>query len=148
MRGLAMDFSTAVITCFRKYATFSGRARRAEFWWFALFNLGVLAILNFIDFGFGNPHRWMAGEGGPSPVAGLYWLAILLPSIAVAVRRLHDTDRSGWWLLLELIPLIGPLVLIWFFATPGSAGDNAHGSDPLRSQSGPGPSSVPRVPRR
>ena len=144
-----MDFTTAVVTCFAKYATFSGRARRVELWWFALFNFGVLAILSVIDLGFGAPHRWMAGEGGPSPVGTLYWLAVLLPSIAVTVRRLHDTDRSGWWILIEFVPLVGPLVLIWFLVTPGTTGPNRFGPDPL----GPPPedvqpSSLPRVPRR
>ena len=146
-----MGFSVAVVTCFAKYATFSGRARRAEFWWFAVFNVAVMIILSVIDLGFGSPHRWMMGDGGPSPVGGLYWLAVLLPSLAVTVRRLHDTDRSGWWILIEFVPLVGPLILIWFLATPGTAGENRFGPDPLSGQTtgGPyGPSSVPKVPRR
>ena len=130
-----MDFTTAVVTCFAKYATFSGRARRAELWWFALFNFGVLAILSVIDMGFGAPHRWMAGEGGPSPVGTLYWLAVLLPSIAVTVRRLHDTDRSGWWILwgylLAIVCCIGFIILLVFWLQRGTAGDNKYGADPL-----------------
>ena len=147
-----MDFPSAVATCFSKYATFSGRARRAEFWWFALFNSAVFVILSVIELTFGDAHRWMMGEGGPGLVGGVYWLAILLPSLAVTVRRLHDTDRSGWWLLLEFVPVIGPLVLIWFLATPGTAGPNRVGPDPLGpppgGAAGYGPSSLPKVPRR
>lgn len=151
-----MDFTTAVITCFLKYATFSGRARRAEFWWFTLFNVGVLTILMSIDLGSGNPRRWMTGEDGPGPVATLYWLGVLLPSFAVTVRRLHDTDRSGWWILIDFVPL-GSLVLIWFLASPGTAGPNRFGPDPLGPPPGPpwgeaepryGPRTVPLVPRR
>lgn len=147
-----MDFTTAVATCFSKYATFAGRARRAEFWWFALFNFGVTLILAVIDAGAGGPHRWMMGGEGPSPVGTLYWLAVFLPSLAVAVRRLHDIDRSGWWVLLQFVPLIGPLILIWFLATRGTAGSNRFGPDPLgQPPAGPpgyGPSPVPRVERR
>lgn len=146
-----MDFSTAILTCFSKYATFSGRARRAEFWWFALFSFCVLAVLNFIDFGFGGPARWMTGEARPSPVAGLFWLAVLLPSLAVTVRRLHDTDRTGWWILIQFIPVIGPLLLIWFLASEGSSGTNRFGPDPLERAGDWGDaaqSAVPRVPRR
>lgn len=147
-----MDITTAVITCFSKYATFSGRSRRAEFWWFALFNLGVMLILAVIDASAGGPHRWMMGGEGPSPVGTLYWLVVFLPSLAVTVRRLHDTDRIGWWVLLQFLPVIGPLILIWFLATPGTPGPNRFGSDPLGlPPGGPDgftPSSLPKVPRR
>lgn len=148
-----MGFTEAVAACFAKYATFSGRARRAEFWWFALFNFLVMAALSAVDLGFANPQRWMMGGGGPSPVGALYWLGVLLPSLAVTVRRLHDTGHSGWWLLLYLIPVIGPLVLLWFFATPGTPGPNRFGPDPLERLPSPGPdgyapSPLPRVPRR
>ncbi len=161
-----MEFTTAVATCFAKYATFSGRARRAEFWWFTLFNFGVLVILSVIDLGWGNPRHWMMGDGGPSPVGTLYWLAVLLPSLAVTVRRLHDIDRTGWWILIHFLPLVGPIVMIWFLATPGTAGPNRFGPDPLGPPPGPpwgeapryGPrtaedsryasSTLPKVPRR
>lgn len=147
-----MDFATAVVTCFMKYATFSGRARRAEFWWFALFNFGVMLILAVIDAVFGGPHRWMMDGDGPSPVGAIYWLAVFLPSLTVTVRRLHDTDRTGWWVLLQVVPVIGPLILVWFLATPGTAGPNRFGPDPLdlppAGPDGFAPSSLPKVPRR
>lgn len=152
-----MGFTAAVIACFSKYATFAGRARRAEFWWFALFNFGVMLILSAIAMGSLRSRGGMM-DGGPNPVGTLYWLAVFLPSLAVAVRRLHDTDRSGWWVLLQFLPVIGPLVLIWFFATPGTAGPNRFGPDPLSAPPGgsaaPGggdgfaPSPLPKVPRR
>ena len=140
-----MDFTTAVRTCFSKYATFSGRARRSEFWWFALFNFLANIALSVVDgviFGFG--HGMMGGGG--QPLSGLYSLAVLLPSLAVAARRLHDTGRSGWWLLLIFIPLIGILVLIWWYATEGDEGPNEYGPDPIRDE-GNTATSVPRVPR-
>lgn len=146
-----MGFTAAVIACFSKYATFAGRARRAEFWWFALFNLGVMLILSVIAMGSLRLRGWMM-DGAPNPVGTLYWLAVFLPSLAVAVRRLHDTDRSGWWVLLQFIPVIGPLVLIWFFATAGTAGPNRFGPDPLSvppgGPDGFAPSPLPKVSRR
>ena len=141
-----MQMMTAVRTCFSKYATFSGRARRAEFWWFTLFNFIAQAVLNVIDgifFGFG-PGFFDVPPA--HPLSALYSLAVLLPSIAVAVRRLHDTGKSGWWVLIWLIPLIGWILLIWWLATPGDEGHNDHGPDPL-ADDGYGPSSIPRVPR-
>lgn len=145
-----MNLTTAVLTCFSKYATFSGRARRAEFWWFALFNFGVLFTLALIELAAGAPNHWMMGEGNPSPVATLYWLGVLLPSLAVTVRRLHDTDRSGWWILIEFVPFVGPLILLWFVATRGTVGPNRFGPDPFGPQfrTDYEPSSVPRIPRK
>lgn len=117
-----MDFQTAIRTCFQKYATFSGRASRPEFWWFTLFlflcNLG-LAILDGLIFGFGENDGQLFGV--------LFGLATFLPSLAVGARRLHDIGRSGWWLLISLIPLIGIIVLIVWWATKSDPGDNTHG---------------------
>ena len=98
-----MDFSTAILTCFSKYATFTGRARRSEFWWFVLFNLVVMAVLNFIDLGFGNPARWMMGEGRPSPVASLCWLAVILPSLAVGIGWVGYLARMVRASMLEVL---------------------------------------------
>ena len=121
-----MNMIEAVKAVFSNYATFSGRARRAEYWWFVLFNLIVSAVLALL---FGNGH----GMGGGGMINSLWSLAVLLPSLAVGARRLHDIDRSGWWLLIGFIPLIGLIVLIVFFATRGTAGPNRFGTDPLQA---------------
>jgi uncharacterized membrane protein YhaH (DUF805 family) len=113
----------------RKYASFSGRARRAEYWWFSLFlALGsfVLAILDSIVFGVAT-----VADYGIGPLGGLFSLGLIIPSIAVSFRRLHDLDRSAWWLLLGLIPLIGALVLLFWYVQRGTVGDNRFGPDPL-----------------
>src|SRR5437868_2365525 len=100
-----MDFGTDVKTCLSKYATFDGRARRSEFWFFALFQFLLNAAGHIIDVGFlGHP------PGGLQPVSGLIALALLLPGLAAAVRRLHDKDYAGWWVLLILVPIIGWIV--------------------------------------
>ena len=83
--------------CWKKYADFSGRARRQEFWMFVLFNCLASVALGVVD-------GILGTKGG---LGGLFSLAVLIPSLAVSVRRLHDTDRSGWWILVNIIPLIG-----------------------------------------
>ena len=115
-----MDFQTAVRTCLNKYVTIEGRARRSEYWWFVLFNIGGGIILSIVD-----------SVLGIQLLNGLWTLALLLPSICVGVRRLHDRDMSGWWLLLGFIPVIGAIILIVWFASRGTAGPNRFGSDPL-----------------
>ena len=114
------------IAVLKKYAVFTGRARRSEYWFFILFNVIISLVLGFID-GF-------LGLGDPEAAVGLlsviYGLAVLMPSIAVGVRRLHDTDRSGWWLLISLIPLIGGIVLLVFFVLDGTPGENRFGPNP------------------
>ena len=109
----------------KKYAVFSGRSRRKEYWYFFLFNLIIAFILGLIEGLAG-----IAPETNQSILAILYQLAILLPSIAVGVRRLHDTDRSGWWLLIGLIPIIGAIVLIVFFVQDGTPNGNRFGENP------------------
>lgn len=112
-----MNMIEAVKAVFSKYATFEGRARRSEYWWFVLFNLIVAVILNVIS---------------PNGLLGGIWsLATLLPSLAVGARRLHDIDRSGWWLLIGFIPVIGLIVLIVFFAKRGDAMPNRFGLPPI-----------------
>ena len=104
----------------KKYAVFSGRARRQEYWMFVLINILISIALGFVD-----------GVIGTAGVLSLvYSLAILIPSLAVFVRRLHDTDRSAWWLLLGFIPVIGAIVLLVFAVLEGVTGDNEYGSDP------------------
>lgn len=125
-----MDFQTSIKTCLSKYATFSGRAQRSEFWWFVLFILATNAVLNVLDRMFFG----IAADGQPVSVLGaLFSLGIFIPNIAVGVRRLHDLDKSGWWYLLVLIPIIGFLVLLYFFVQKGSDGPNRFGADPLAS---------------
>ncbi|WP_040482134.1 DUF805 domain-containing protein [Luminiphilus syltensis] len=109
----------------KKYAVFSGRSRRKEYWYFFLFNLIITLILGLAEVFAG-----IAPETDQSVLAALYQLAVLLPSIAVGVRRLHDTDRSGWWLLIGLIPIVGVIVLIVFFVQDSSANGNRFGENP------------------
>lgn len=121
-----MNMIEAVKAVFSKYATFEGRARRSEYWWFVLFNLIVSIILTILAPGHGG------GMGGG--LLSMVWsLATLLPSLAVGARRLHDIDRSGWWLLIGFIPLIGLIVLIVFFAKSGTPGPNRFGANPLQA---------------
>jgi len=114
------------ITAIKKYAVFSGRSRRSEYWYFILFYLIIYIALSFIDRATGT----FDAKSGVGLVTGIYALALLIPSLAVGVRRLHDTDRSGWWLLIAFIPLIGAVVLIVFFALDGTAGTNRFGPNP------------------
>lgn len=133
-----MDFVTAVKTCvLEKYFNFQDRAQRSEYWWFALFNIGGGLILGLI---------------GITILQGLWSLGLLIPGIAVAIRRLHDLDKSGWWLLLPvgtlilggaigalfsaiviggIIYLVGVGILIYWFIQKGTDGPNQFGPDPL-----------------
>lgn len=114
-----MNFVDAVKTCFSKYACFEGRACRSEYWYFCLFNflLGIVCGA-------------LLGKIGSSIVS----LALFIPSLAVAVRRLHDVGKSGWFYLLCLIPLIGWIWLIVLYCTPGNAEANQYGENPLNQQ--------------
>jgi uncharacterized membrane protein YhaH (DUF805 family) len=114
-----MGFGDAISTCFSKYATFSGRAARPEFWFWALFCFIVLVVLNIIQF--------TVSEAAGSILQLLFELATLIPSIAVAARRLHDTDRSGWWQLLAFIPIVGFIILLVWYCQPGTPGGNRFG---------------------
>lgn len=96
-----MNFTDAVKTCFSKYADFTGRASRPEYWWFFLFIVVGSILLSFI---------W-------TPLSWVFYLGVIVPSLAAAARRLHDTDRSGWFQLIGFIPLIG-LVVLYFLALP------------------------------
>lgn len=108
-----------------KYATFTGRARRMEYWYFALFNVIVSVCLAVVDSVLGM--QMMAGVG---LLQGLYGLAVLLPALAVSVRRLHDTGRSGWWLLIALLPIIGGIVILIFMVLDSNPGANRYGPNP------------------
>ena len=110
----------------KKYAVFQGRARRKEYWLFVLFNLIVTVVLVAVDGAIGTTHM----QGGIGVLSGIYMLAVLLPAIGVGVRRLHDTNRTGWWLLIGLVPLVGAIVLIVFLVLDSNAGANQYGANP------------------
>ncbi|PSW18266.1 DUF805 domain-containing protein [Photobacterium sanctipauli] len=114
----------------KKYAVFSGRARRQEYWYFILINMVIGFILQVINQQFINP-----ADAGGGVLGMIYSLAVLVPTLAVGVRRLHDTGRAGWWLLLGLIPVIGILVLIFFFIQDSEAGNNEYGANPKQEDS-------------
>ena len=110
----------------KKYADFSGRARRKEYWLFVLFNIIISCVLTVIDFMVGTYNQAV----GIGVLTGIYALAVVIPGIAVSVRRLHDTDRTGWWLLIVLVPIVGPIVLIVFMCIDGTPGTNRFGPSP------------------
>ena len=117
-----MDFQTSIKTCFNKYTVFSGRASRSEFWWFALFILiiGMIGwIIDVMIFGYSSDET--------GPMGWIITIATALPSLAVGARRLHDTDKTGWWQLLWITIIGGILVLIWQ-ATMGENKKNKYGS--------------------
>ena len=113
-----------------KYAVFRGRASRKEYWYFLLFYFLIALVLAFVDGLFG-AFSDMAGLG---LLSGLFTLGMLLPSLAVGARRLHDTGRSGWWLLVYFVPLIGSLVLLVFTLRQGDAGENRYGPVPAAAE--------------
>lgn len=124
-----------VKTVFRKYAVFEGRAQRAEYWYFVLFYIIVYTVLGFLDGSLtraGDEPQW-------GLLTGVFALGTLLPSLAVSVRRLHDTNRSGWWLLLMFVPLVGQLVVLVFMILDGTHGDNRFGPDPKQQVALPAP---------
>lgn len=123
-----MDFMTAVRTCLSKYVDFKGRARRSEYWYFTLFTFLVGVVTSIIDSVIGTDYGTTSG-GLVNTVASL---ALFLPGLAVGVRRLHDTGRSGWWILIGIIPIIGWIVLIVWFCTD-SKPDNQYGPNPKTS---------------
>ena len=107
----------AIKSGYSNYAKFNGRASRSEFWWFFLFYAVVIFIVNFI----------VDLTGLPIIISVLVWASFFLPMLGLYFRCLHDVDRSAWWILITLIPLIGSIVLIVFWATPGTEGDNRFG---------------------
>ena len=145
----------------QKYADFSGRAPRAEYWWYVLAIIIAYIVVGIVE-GILGINTMIAGMYGP--LSALLWLGTLVPSLAVGARRLHDTDRSGWWLLLPIVPyciafalggaalasgsmaemgtagiflmigLIGAIVLLVFMVLPGTPGDNRYGPNPYAGQ--------------
>ena len=111
----------------RRYAEFSGRSRRKEYWMFTLLML-IAGIVSGTIEGILGINTMVGGIYGP--LTTLLILGTIVPSISVGIRRLHDTDRSGWWLLIAVIPLIGGLILLFFFVSEGTRGANRFGPDP------------------
>lgn len=111
----------------KKYADFNGRARRMEYWMFVVLNIAVSVVATILD-GILGMKGMIAGLYGPLTLLAL--LALIVPGIAVGIRRLHDQDKSGWWLLLAVVPIIGGIVLLVFFCFEGTKGENRYGSDP------------------
>jgi uncharacterized membrane protein YhaH (DUF805 family) len=124
-----MSFAESVRTCLSKYATFSGRARRSEFWWFTLALILVYIVAGIIDAAIGN-----------QILEFVVLLATIVPSLAVTMRRLHDTGRSGWWILIGLIPIVGGIILLVFECGDSQPGTNQYGPSP-KELGGPNPGS-------
>src|SRR5262245_7111936 len=118
-----MTFGDAIRSGFDHYVKFDGRASRPAYWWWFLFAILVSAGANIIDLVLGSYPI----------VSSLAGLALLLPGLSVAIRRLHDTNRTGWWILIILIPLIGWIVLLIFYLQQGDAGANNYGEPPAES---------------
>ncbi len=140
-----MSFMESIKTCFGKYVTFQGRASRSEFWWFAVFIwIGVLLLQGFMYMSIDTDGMMAAAQDGsfnsgmslalpivPLILIIVFVLVTFLPNLSVMVRRLHDTNHSGWWYWIALIPLLGLLILLYFFVSKGTDGDNDFGPDPL-----------------
>lgn len=113
---VCMSFKDAIVTCFKKYATFSGRARRSEYWYFSLFNMLVSFVLTMVL--------------GDSIIVSLVSLALVVPGLAVSWRRLHDIGRSGAWVFIALVPLVGAILLLVWECTDSQPGENKYGPNP------------------
>jgi uncharacterized membrane protein YhaH (DUF805 family) len=118
----AVGFGDAIAICFRKYAMFRGRARRPEYWWWFLFQVLVSIVASILD-------RALFTTGVFSVFSALTTLILLLPTVAVTVRRLHDIDRPGWWLLILVIPIGGMVVLVIMTCMRGADGSNRFGPE-------------------
>ncbi len=115
-----------------QFATFTGRASRSDYWWWVLAYVLALFAIGLVDtfviapsLGFN-----ITDENAGQPLSMLFVLAMFLPNLAVSVRRLHDLNKSGWWLLLGLLPVVGVLVLLYWIIQRGTEGSNDFGSDP------------------
>jgi uncharacterized membrane protein YhaH (DUF805 family) len=123
----------------KRYADFDGRSPRIEYWMFTLFTWIVIIGLGAITFALAPPND-LSGDpaaevnpmfGLPLVLIGLFYLAILIPSIAVTVRRLHDRDMSGWFYLINFVPYVGGFIIFIFMVLPGTEGENSYGENPL-----------------
>ena len=128
--GNEMGFGQAISAGFSNYVNFSGRACRSEYWYWILFIIIADIVAAIIDQAL-----------GIQLVTGLFGLVTIIPNIAIAIRRLHDLDRTGWWILLGFIPLIGWIILLIWYVTKGTDGPNRFGPDPLATLA------IPATPR-
>ncbi|MBA3053954.1 MAG: DUF805 domain-containing protein [Sphingomonadales bacterium] len=132
-----MTFGESITTCLTKFVTWQGRASRSEFWYFWLFSilcyLGAMVIDQILGttFDFIDPETGIERSIGYGFAYILVALGLFLPGLSAMVRRLHDTDRSGWWYWIILVPLIGAIVLLVWLCSRGTAGTNRFGFDPL-----------------
>jgi len=130
-----VDMVTSVKTVLQKYTTISGRALRSEYWWWTLAIIIVSVILGKMDSALFLAIDPATGkQTGASILSFVFTLAILIPNICVIARRLHDINKSGWWMLVSIVPILGLILFIFWAATKGTAGDNRFGPDPLVSQ--------------
>jgi uncharacterized membrane protein YhaH (DUF805 family) len=118
-----MSFQQAVQAGINNFANFNGRAMRSEFWYWVLFGIGVSILANILDNIVGT--GGMVGSNGA--ISTLASLALLVPNLSAGVRRLHDIDKSGWWILVGVIPILGWIYLIYLYAQPGTPGENRFG---------------------
>ncbi len=124
-----MSFGQAVSSVFSNFATFSGRARRSEYWYWVLFTFIAGAVASIVDAVL-HLHVYNANGVSVGPVAAIVALIVLIPSIAVTIRRLHDTGRSGWWWLLSAICGCGAIILFFFCLSDSQPGANQYGPNP------------------
>ncbi|MDD5461536.1 MAG: DUF805 domain-containing protein [Methylococcales bacterium] len=124
---LVMDW---YLEALKKYAVFEGRARRKEYWFFILFNVLISMALGFVDRFIGNVNP----ETGIGVLSGIYTLGVMIPGIAVSVRRLHDTGRSGWWLLITFLPIIGAIIFFYFMVLDSDTESNEYGPSPKSNE--------------
>ena len=113
----------------KKYADFKGRARRKEYWFYVLFYMIILVVLSICDGIIGTRM-----ESGFGILTALYLLAVFIPTLAVTVRRLHDTSHSGWWFFIQLVPIVGFFILLYFLVSDSTPGTNAWGPNPKEGE--------------
>jgi len=121
-----MNMGQAISSGFKRYVDFQGRSSRSEFWWWGLFVFLVNIFFIILD-----TANFKSEPGEAGMLSIVVYLAFLLPSLAVSIRRLHDIDRSGWWYLIALVPIVGAILLLVWDCTKGTEGSNRFGTDPL-----------------
>lgn len=117
-----MNYFNYYLEAFQKYADFDGRTRRKEFWWFFLFNIIAMMIVKIVD----------NSMDGLEVLGKIYFLAVLIPTIAISIRRLHDTNHSGWWILINFIPVVGNIIFLVFLLTDSYPTKNQYGENPKK----------------